>query len=94
MFINNVIALPIIAPVGNIKGNRYRHLINSLQFIYFVLRFFFDSSNGFSANQKYMKSQILTQATPTIDNGFNLLSINNPEKSVSFYLNSIIHLVT
>ena len=40
-----------------------------------------------------MKIQILTQATPTIENGFNLLSINIPEKSVSFYLNSLIHSV-
>ena len=54
---------------------------------------FFDSSHGFSANQKHTKIQILTQATPTIENGFNLLSINIPEKSVSFYLNSLIHSV-
>ena len=30
----------------------------------------FDSSHGFSANQKHTKIKILTQATPTIDNGF------------------------
>ena len=54
---------------------------------------FFDSSHSFSANQKHTKIQILTQATPTIENGFNLLSINIPEKSVSFYLNSLIHSV-
>ena len=54
----------------------------------------FDSSHGFSANQKHTKIQILTQATPTIENGFNLLSINIPEKSVSFNLNSLIHSVT
>ena len=41
-----------------------------------------------------MKIQILTYATPTIDNGFNLLPNNIPEKSVSLNLNSIIHPVT
>ena len=60
--------LPSTAPVRNIKGNRYLDLINSL---YFVLSF--DSSHGFSANQKDVEIPTLTEATPTIDNGLNLL---------------------
>ena len=87
--ISNVLNLPSTAPVRNIKGNWYLDLINSL---YFVLSF--DSSHGFSANQKDVKIPTLTQATPTIDNGLNLLSINIPEKSISFDLNSLIHSVT
>ena len=64
--INDVIAYQS----QNIKGNRYRHLITFLQFIRFVLDSF-DSSHGFSANQRHAKIQILSQTTPTTDNGFN-----------------------
>ena len=72
--INDVIILSINDVIAyqsrNIKGNRYRHLITFLQFICFVLDFF-DSSHGFSANQRHAKIQILSQTTPTTDNGFN-----------------------
>ena len=66
--INDVIILSINDVIAyqsrNIKGNQYRHLITFLQFIHFVLDSF-DSSHGFSANQKHAKIQILSQTTPT-----------------------------
>ena len=42
----------------------------------------FDSSHGFSANQKDVKIQILTQALPTFNNGINRLSHPVPQKYV------------
>ena len=42
----------------------------------------FDSSHGFSANQKHMKIQILTQATPTFNNCINGLYHPVPQKYV------------
>ena len=89
LFISNDFNLSRCAPVRNIKGNRYLDLINSL---YFVLSF--DSSHGFSANQMDVKVPTLTEATPTIDNGLNLFSINIPEKSLSFDLNYLNHSIT
>ena len=63
-----MIVLQINAPVGkhqkeSVSGNLRFSKIN-------VFRVkIFDSSHGFSANQKHVKIQILTQATPTFNNG-------------------------
>ena len=80
-FFNNAIALPRDAPVGkhqkeSVTGRRRFSKIN-------VFRIkIFDSSHGFPANQKDVKIQILTQATPTFNNDINRLSHPVPQKYV------------
>ena len=49
--------------------------------MYFMLRYL-TAHDGFSANQKDVKIQILTQASPTIDNGINGFSHPVPQKYV------------
>ena len=76
-----MIALQINAPVGkhqkeSVSGHLRFSKIN-------VSRVkIFDSSHGFSANQKHAKIQILTQATPTFNNGINELYHPVPQKYV------------
>ena len=73
IFINNVIALPIDAPVGKHQRESVSGCRRFSKIHVFHVKIF-DSSHGFSANQKDMKSQILTQAPPTLNNGINRLS--------------------
>ena len=61
--------------------------------MYFVLRYL-TAQRDPSTNQVGREVQILTYATPTMDNGFNLLPSNIPEKSVSLNLNFFIRPVT
>ena len=49
--------------------------------MYFALRCL-TAHDGFSANQKDVKIQILTQAPPTTDNGINRFSHPVPQKYV------------
>ena len=76
-----MIVLQINAPVGkhqkeSVSGNLRFSKIN-------VFRVkIFDSSHGFSANQKHAKIQILTQAMPTFNNGINGLYHPVPQKYV------------
>ena len=81
LFISNVQASPINAPVGkhqreSISGPRRFSNIH----VFHVK--FLDSSHGFSANQKDVKIQILTQAPPTFNNGIDRLSHPVPQKYV------------
>ena len=67
--------------LANIKGNSY---LKPRRFsIIHVFRVkIFDSSHGFSANQKDVKIQLLTQAPPTFDNSIGRLSHLVPQKYV------------
>ena len=79
--INNVIALPINAPVGKHQRESVSgHCRFSKTHVFRVK--IFDSSHGFSANQKDVKIQLLTQAPPTFDNGIGRLSHPVPQKYV------------
>ena len=76
-----MIALQINAPVSkHQKESVSGHLRFSKINVFHVK--IFDSSHGFSANQKHVKIQILTQATPTFNNGINGLYHPVPQKYV------------
>ena len=55
---------------ANIKGNRYLDAVRLSKTHLFHVKMF-DSIRSFSANQKDVKIQILTQAPPTFNNGIN-----------------------
>ena len=66
---------------ANIKRNRYLDTFDALKSMYFMLRFL----TAHTASQpitKKVKIQILTQATPTFNNGINGLYHPVPQKYV------------
>ena len=66
---------------ANIKSNQSLETFDSLKSNVFRVKVF-DSSHSFSANQKHAKIQVLTQATPTFNNGINGLYYPVPQKYV------------
>ena len=81
LFISNVLALQINAPVGKHQKESISgpHRFSKIHVFHVK---FLDSSHGFSANQKDVKIQLLTQSSPTFDNGIDRLSHPVPEKYV------------
>ena len=76
-----MIALHINAPVGKHQKESVSGHFQFSKINVFRVKIF-DSSHGFSANQKHTKIQILTQATPTFNNGINGLYDPVPQKYV------------
>ena len=71
----------ITAPVGKHQKESVSGHLRFSKINVFRVKIF-DSSHGFSANQKHAKIQILTQATPTFNNGINGLYHPVPQKYV------------
>ena len=76
-----MIALQIDTPVGKHQKELVSGHLRFSKINVFHVKIF-DSSHGFSANQKHTKIQILTQATPTFNNGIDRLSHPVPQKYV------------
>ena len=76
-----MIALQISTPVGKHQKESVSGHLRFSKINVFRVKIF-DSSHGFSANQKHAKIQILTQATPTFNNGINGLYHPVPQKYV------------
>ena len=76
-----MIALQIDTPVGKHQKESVSGHLRFSKINVFRVKIF-DSSHGFSANQKHVKIQILTRATPAFNNGIDRLSHPVPQKYV------------